>query len=192
MMKRILTTAFIFMVAMATMTAQEFTDLDKSPLDMAYYPSRAAFRNFKEDKAARLADEPLIRVLYSRPQKKGRTTFGGELAKYGEVWRAGANESAEIMFLKDVTLGDQRVKAGRYTFYIKPSKENWEVHFNTDLDGWGAYAFNPAHNVAVVTASVEKSEKSIEAFSVTFEKSDDGAHMIMGWDETVCRVPIKF
>ena len=67
----------------------DFPTLDKSPLDLAYYPPRAAFRFFAKSDEERKADEPLIRVMYSRPQKKGREIFGG-LEPYGKVWRAGA------------------------------------------------------------------------------------------------------
>lgn len=170
---------------------QEFSKMDASPMDAAYYPARAAFRSFADTEEEKMANQPKIRVLYSRPQKKGRKIWG-ELEKYDAVWRAGANEAAEILFLEDVTIGDQRVKAGRYTFYVKPTAESWEVHFNTDLDTWGAYAFNADHNVAVITVPVEKPTETIEAFSIMFEPSDDGAHMIMGWDDAMVRVPFKF
>ena len=190
-MKKVLTTVIASLFVIGAVFAQEFKKLDKSSLDIAYYPDRAAFRSFEKEEAAKIANEPVIRVLYSRPLKNDRKIFG-ELIKYGEVWRAGANESSEILFLEDVTIGDNRVKAGRYTFYVKPSAENWEVHFNTDLDGWGGYAFNPAHNVAVITVPTEKAKEAVEAFSILFEKADDGAHMIMGWDDTMVRVPINF
>ncbi len=189
-MKKVLTTLIGCLLLIGAVTAQEFKKLDKSPLDVAYFPDRAAFRNFEKDEAAKKANEPVIRVIYSRPLKNDRKIFG-ELVKYDEVWRAGANESSEIHFYKDVTIGDQRIKAGRYTFYVKPSASEWEVHFNTDLDGMGGYHFNPDHNVAVIAVPTEKTSAPVEAFSIIFENSDDGAHMIMGWDDTMVRVPIK-
>ena len=81
------------------LNAQDFPDLDKSPMDMAYYPNRAAFRSFAKTDAEREAGEPVMRVIYSRPQKKDRVVFG-ELVKYGEMWRIGANEATEITFFK--------------------------------------------------------------------------------------------
>ncbi len=193
-MRKVLTTSFLFVMAMAisfSADAQEFPDLDKSPLDMAYYPARAAFRNFAKTEEEKIAGQPIIRVLYSRPQKKGRVVFG-ELIKFGEPDRIGANESSEIMFMKPVTINGNRVPAGRYTFYATPTANNWEVTFSTDVDGWGAYAYNGSHNVASVTVPTEKSEEVIEALSIVFEKADDGAHMIIGWDQTIVRVPIQF
>ena len=71
--------------------AQRLPGLDKSPMDMAYFPP-----NFAHD---RQVDNAVIRVTYSRPQKKGRDIFG-KMVKYGKVWRTGANESTEIKFYK--------------------------------------------------------------------------------------------
>src|SRR4051794_13928524 len=78
-------------------TAVKIPQLDKSPMDMAYYPD-----NYPVLKIQDKATEPLVaRVIYSRPQKDGRTIFGG-LVEYGTVWRLGANEATEIELYKDV------------------------------------------------------------------------------------------
>lgn len=169
----------------------KFAEVDKSVLDIAYYPPRAAFRNFAKTAEEKKAGQPVVRVIYSRPLKNGRDVFG-ELLEFGEVWRVGANESTEVLFLQDVSIGGQRVKAGRYTLYATLGEKEWKVSFNTDLDGWGAYAYNADHDVASISVPVGKSSKTIEAFSIAFEKADDGAHMIMGWDDAVVRVPINF
>lgn len=170
---------------------QKFTAVDKSPLDMAYYPPRAATRGFAKTEEEKKAAEPVIRVIYSRPMKKGRDIFGG-LESYGTMWRLGANESTEILFFKDVTIGGKKVKAGRYSMYAELGEKEWRVVINSDTDGWGAYHYNPEHDVAAVTVPVETVEEPIEVFSILFEKADDGAHLIMGWDDTVVRVPIAF
>src|SRR5678815_3407801 len=71
--------------------------LDKSPMDMSYFPA-----NYPVLKIQNKAVEPLMaRVVYSRPQKNGRVVFG-ELVEYNKVWRLGANEATEIELYKDV------------------------------------------------------------------------------------------
>ncbi|MEO1654130.1 MAG: DUF2911 domain-containing protein, partial [Bacteroidota bacterium] len=141
-----------------------------------------------EEKAAK----PMIRVTYSRPQKKGRKVFG-ELQKYGEVWRAGANENTEVMFFEDVKFGGETLKAGRYALFVLVGEKEWEIHLSNDLDRWGHYAFDPAKStVAKMKVSTEKTPDTIEAFSITFKKVDNGAHMLMGWDDTMVRVPFEF
>jgi hypothetical protein len=190
-MKKLLTLAALCLLV-AGASAQEFPKMDDSPMDIAYFPPRAAFRSFAKTDEAKMADFPKIRVTYSRPQKKGRDIFGS-LQKFGEVWRVGANESTEILFLQDVKIGDTSVKAGRYTMYAIPQEKEWEVHFSTDNDGWGQYAYDPTKSlVAKITVPTAKTPATVEAFSIMFEGVDGGAHMIIGWDDTMVRVPIMF
>lgn len=175
-----------------SLMAQEFPDLDKSPMDMSYYPQRAAFRNFAKTPEEQLAGEPIMRVIYSRPQKKERIVFG-ELIKYGEMWRIGANEATEITFMRDVKIGDQPVRAGRYTVYAMVNEKEWTIYFSLDLDGWGHYVFKPEDSsVAEITVPTSTVKNTIEAMGIIFEEAEDGAHMVIGWDNTVVRVPIKF
>ena len=62
--------------------------IDKSPLDMATYPT-----NYGLLKIQGKATDPLLaRVIYSRPLKNNRVIFG-ELVEYNKVWRFGANEN---------------------------------------------------------------------------------------------------
>ena|SRR6476469_1397530 len=83
--------------------------LDKSPMDMAYFPADYPVLKI-QDKAT----DPLVaRIIYSRPQKDGRILFG-ELIEYNTVWRLGANEATEIEFFKDVKIGGKKLVKGRY------------------------------------------------------------------------------
>ncbi len=169
----------------------QFPKLDSSPMDAAYFPPRAAFRAFMKTEEEQKANIPLIKVLYSRPQKKGREIFGAMLP-YGKAWRVGANESSEIEFYKNVKIGGQLVPAGIYTFCIFPSENTWKIAFNVERDGWGAYAYDPAKDIASTTAKVEDTGKEVEALSILFEKGEEGmAEMIVAWDRSMIRVPIE-
>ncbi|MEM7299075.1 MAG: DUF2911 domain-containing protein, partial [Bacteroidota bacterium] len=146
--------------------AQDFPKVDPSPMDAAYFPPRAAFRGFAKSEEEKKAAMPKIRVVYSRPQVKGRTVFG-DLLKYGEMWRVGANESTEITFLSDVTIGGTSVKAGRYTLYAIPSESEWEIFISSDLDGWGHYTFKKDEStVASVKVPTEKTASTVEALGI--------------------------
>lgn len=194
-MKKLTTVGLMFVLALGFLQfaqAQDFPKVDKSPMDMAYYPSRAAFRAFEEKPEDKMANEPVIRLIYSRPMKKGRKVFG-ELEKYGNVWRVGANETTEIQFFQPVTIGDTRFQEGRYTVYALINEGEWTFHFSTDLDGWGHYAYKPDETgVGTITVKTEKTKDTVEALSIMFEKAEDGAHMIVAWDDTMARVPIQF
>lgn len=190
-MKKILLLSLAGLIGLSV-NAQKFPDMDASPMDAAYYPPRAAFRAFSKTDEEKKANEPKIRVVYSRPQKNDRKVFG-ELLKFGEVWRVGANEATEIIFMQDVKIGDGTMKAGRYTIYAIPQSDSWEVHFSTDNDGWGHYAYKPEESlVTKIKVTTAKTESTVEAFSIMFEEADGGAHMIMAWDDTMVRLPIQF
>ena len=65
-----------------TIAQSKPTDLDKSPLDVSYFPANFPVLKMK----GQTVGEPLARIIYSRPQKKGRMIFGEEV-KYNEVWK---------------------------------------------------------------------------------------------------------
>lgn len=177
-MNKILIAFFTITMAFSgiKMQAQKFPGLDASPMDMAIY---------------RAPDKSLaVRVIYSRPQKKGRKVFG-ELEKYGKVWRTGANESTEITFYKNIMIGDEEVEAGTYTLYTIPDEKEWTVILNKDLNTWGAFGYKEESDVVRIKAPARTAKEPIEAFSITFEPTDDGATMLMGWDETYIEIPLK-
>ena len=175
-MKNVFLLAFLTLTLAFTTkaTAQKFSGLDKSPADIASYP--ASYR--ESDKA--------VRVIYSRPQLKGRSL--SELAPAGKVWRTGANECAEITFYKDATVGGQAIKAGTYSLFTIPGEGEWTVILNGNLNQWGAYSYDSAADVARVSAKAGTDGEELEAFSIAFD--DDGT-MVMGWGTTRVSLPIS-
>jgi len=179
MKKAILSIAIftISLISSTEITAQEFPKIDVSPMDAASHPS-----NWRES-------SKLVKVVYSRPQLKGRSL--AKLAPKDKVWRTGANEAAEITFYKDVTFGDKEVKAGTYTMFTIPSDENWTVILSNHKNIWGSYFYEKEQDVARVTATVSKSDKSVETFSIVFVGEGDAAIMHLGWANTIVSVPVK-
>ncbi len=171
-----LSTLVLALVYTTGTTAQKFDGLDKSPMDMATFPS-----------SYKIADKA-VRVTYSRPQLKGRSI--SELAKAGEVWRTGANEASEITLYKDVKLGGTTVKAGTYALFSIPGEKEWTVILNKKLNQWGAYSYDESADVARVKASVSSGKESLDAFSIAFDEGDNGAKMVMGWGTTRVSLPI--
>ncbi|MFN2458704.1 MAG: DUF2911 domain-containing protein [Chitinophagaceae bacterium] len=160
--------------------------LDKSPMDMAYFP-----HNYPVLKIQNKATEPMIaRVIYSRPQKNNRTIFG-ELVEYNKVWRLGANEATEIEFFKDVRVGGKKIQKGKYTMYALVNPDNWAIILNKETDIWGAFKYDAAKDVVRVNLTVQKAPASIEAFSMAFDKSVTGANLLIGWDDVMVSLPIS-
>ncbi|MBC9796309.1 DUF2911 domain-containing protein [Sinomicrobium weinanense] len=171
---------FILVTAMTfapEIHAQKFSGPDKSPHDIAYY------------RTGRKAP-PIVKVIYGRPQKKGRPV-AGTLIPFDAVWRTGANEATEITFFKDVIFGDKEVKAGTYSLFSLPGRKEWVIILNSDTDVWGAFDYNEAHDVARTTVPASSDSKSLESFSITFEPGDNGADMYLGWDTVRVKIPIR-
>ena len=178
-MKKVFTIAFmaIAMVFSTEAMAQDFSGMDKSPLDNASYPS-----DYK-------VSDKVVRITYGRPQLKGRAL--SELAPAGEVWRTGANEAPEITFYKDVKFGGKDVKAGTYALLTVPGEKEWTVILHSNLNQWGSYFYkDESADVARTTGTVSTGDKSLEAFSIAFKEVEGGVHMFMGWDKVRVAVPI--
>lgn len=173
-----LTTLVIALVFSTEAKAQKFNGLDKSPMDMATFPS-----SYK-------VPEKTVRITYSRPQLKGRAL--SQLAPDGDVWRTGANEAPEITFYKDVDFGGEKVKAGTYALFTIPGKDEWTFILNSNLNQWGAYSYDKGADVTRVKGKASTNGEALEAFSIAFEEGDGGAVMYLGWDKARASLPIKF
>lgn len=161
--------------------------LDKSPMDMCYYPV-----NYPVLKVQNKVTEPLeARIVYSRPQKNGRQVFG-ELVEYGQVWRLGANEATEIELYKDCHVNGQKLKKGRYTLYAIPYADKWTMIFNKETDIWGAFQYDEKKDILRTDIQTETLDEAVEAFSMGFEKTDSTVNLIISWDKVRTILPFTF
>lgn len=177
-MKKVFTLATLLLAVVMTtsVSAQDFSGIDKSPMDMAAYPT-----DYK-------VSEKAVRIIYGRPQLKGRSM--DELAPTGKVWRTGANEAPEITFYKDVNFGGKDIKAGTYSLFTIPGEEEWTIILNKNLNQWGSYFYDESADVARVTVPNGSDSASLEEFSIAFKDAKDGTSLVMGWDRTRVAVPI--
>jgi hypothetical protein len=157
-----------------TVNAQSFKGLDVSPMDAVSYPM-----SYK-------TSEKVIKIIYSRPQLKGRAV--ASLAKPGEVWRMGANEATEIRFYKDVIFGGEKVASGVYSLFAIPGEKEWTIILNSDTDVWGSYSYNEEHDVVRVQGKVSKSEEQIEPFTIAF---DGEMNLYLAWGNEIVTVPMS-
>jgi hypothetical protein len=182
-MKPILCLAFVF--AAVCTQAQKPTDLDKSPLDMSYWPKNYPILK-REGKAK---DMPVARVNYSRPSRNGRVIFGG-IERYDEIWRLGANESTELELFRNVKIGGKQIPKGRYTMYCIPSEKKWTMIINKDNYSWGDFDYDAKKDVVRTTIDIEKTDDTVEALTIYFEDTKIGANMIFLWDDVKAVLPI--
>lgn len=187
-MKQFLLLASLFYFSTNIIWAQtKFPPVDKSPMDMSYYPSGYPVNKIQDKPTG-----PLIaRVIYSRPQKNGRVIFG-DLLEYGKVWRMGANEATEIEFYQPVKINNIKIKKGRYTFYCIPYAEKWTMIINKENDTWGSFKYDIKKDLVRIDVPVQKQEEILESFAIIFEKAAAGANVIVAWDDVRVLMPIVF
>ncbi|PTX42063.1 Protein of unknown function (DUF2911) [Christiangramia gaetbulicola] len=154
----------------------KFSKMDASPMDLAMYKDQN--------------DKAVARVIYSRPQKRNREIFG-KLIPYGEVWRTGANEATEITFYEDMKIADAVVKAGTYTLYTIPDEKEWTVILNNKTNTWGAYEYSSKEDKVRINVPVRQAPNTIESLSMAFQESNNGADLLIGWDDSYIKVPFE-
>lgn len=163
-----------------------FSPLDKSPLDILYYPPEYP----KLKMIGKIASPPVFRVIYSRPQKNGRKIFGS-VVKYNEHWRLGANEATEIEFFEPVIIQQKKVPEGRYMLYCIPQPAEWTLILNSDLYSWGLIE-DPGKDIFKFRVPTIAAGTAIEAFTMETEKSGDGSALLwIGWDDTKVVLPVQ-
>lgn len=149
-----------------------------------------------------------VKVTYGRPYMRGRQIFGQSgdseefLVPYGQVWRTGANESTEITITGPLTVGGRRLEAGTYSIFTVPNAESWTIHFSPllGLDGTGIFdpetgtvreVYDPEQDILVVKARSGSTAEEVDQFTIELQNQNDGADMILRWERTVVRVPIR-
>jgi hypothetical protein len=188
-MKSTLALIFVFHFFMAVLPAQQTSmpPIDKSPVDISYYPT-----NYPALKIQDKITGPLTaRVIYSRPRKEGRVIFGG-LVEYGKVWRLGANEATEIEFFKQVKVNGKKIAKGRYTLYAVVNENSWTLIINKETDTWGAFKYDAKKDVARIDVPVQRMTEMLESLAMVFEKSTTGINLIIAWDTIKVSLPFNF
>ena len=152
-------------------------------------------------------DDTYLRVVYSRPYKRGRdnifgTADSGALVPFGQVWRTGANEATEITLTGDMLVAGQPLAAGTYSLFTVPGPESWAVHFNSALGLSGTARRDPetgefgpidvaATDVVVVTAEPGALAEEVDQFTIAFSEAEGGADMCLRWILTEVCVPFR-
>ncbi|MBC7565853.1 MAG: DUF2911 domain-containing protein, partial [Pedobacter sp.] len=82
------------------------------------------------------------------------------------------------------------VKAGTYSLFAIPNKDNWTIIINSKINSWGAYSYEVAKDVVRTDVPVKTLAASVEALAMIFTKTDNGANLNIGWDTVSVALPI--
>ena len=149
-----------------------------------------------------------VKVTYGRPYVRGREIFGANtddktfLVPFGEVWRTGANEATEITVTNHVMFGGKHLDAGTYSIFTEPNADEWIIHVSPHLglDGTGNFdpatqtvtqVFDPADDVLTLTVPSSSIDEAVDQFTIDFEDAESGADMVLRWEKTEVRIPIR-
>ncbi|MEZ5041815.1 MAG: DUF2911 domain-containing protein [Saprospiraceae bacterium] len=109
-----------------------------------------------------------ISLHYYRPNAKGRRIWG-ELVPFGEVWRAGANNTSKITFSTAIKVEGKELAAGTYSLFVIPEVKQWTFIFNTSPNQFGAFFYTGESDALKVIVPVEKRKNHQESLSYQFD-----------------------
>lgn len=127
-----------------------------------------------------------ITIDYSQPSVKGRKIWG-ELVPYGQVWRAGANETTAFTLSADAVMEGKNLPGGKYAFFVIPNEKEWIVIFNKTIK-WGAFSYKQEEDVLRVSVPVKKSKPFEE--KLTYGISNKGV-VSLTWENSVIELSVK-
>ncbi|MCU0326252.1 MAG: DUF2911 domain-containing protein [Spirosomaceae bacterium] len=155
----------------------------------------AAFNISAQDKAARPSPPAqatatfggkTVTIDYGQPSVKGREIWG-KLIPYGQVWRAGANETTVFTLSADATVEGQKLAAGKYAFFVIPNEKEWTIVFNKTIK-WGAFSYKQEEDVLRVNVPVKKAKSFAE--KLIYEVSDKGV-VSLTWENATASFKVK-
>ncbi len=137
-----------------------------------------------------------VDIEYSRPSGKGRKIFG-ELVRFGEMWRTGANACSKVTFGEDVMVGpaSSKLTKGTYALYTIPNKDKWTVIFYTNTSYWGTpdENYKDEEVAAKFDVNVNTLNDNVESFTIAVNNlRNNAADIDISWEKTKVVVPIKF
>jgi hypothetical protein len=129
-----------------------------------------------------------ITVTYSRPLA-GKRKVWGDVVKYGEVWRAGANENTVFETTDAITVEGKPLAAGKYGLHMIPNQDSWTVIFSREFHSWGSFTYDQKEDALRVTVAPKPAEFRD---ALTYEFGDPGTDDVtlsLRWEKVA--VPVK-
>ncbi len=182
--------------------SQDLAFIDQPKLFDLYFkkfinePSRPLIEVVTESKISIEAPSPLvtksqvlettnIKIQYSQPSLNQRVMFGEQIP-YGQLWRAGANQATTFEVTNDVLINNSHIlKKGRYSFFLIPGKDRWEVILNHIADQWGAFNYKKNFDALRFDVVPERTNSLIEYLTYDINRIDsDKVAVSMKWENT--------
>lgn len=133
-----------------------------------------------------------IKVNYNRPLTRDRKIFG-ELVPFDQIWRTGASNATQFSVSEDITFGENKLKAGVYSLFSIPSKNEWTIIINTDTKLHGDSGYDEKKDIFRFKVPSEKANVFYETFTIEINdiNTKGEAFLKLMWENTMIRIPIK-
>ena len=132
------------------------------------------------------------KICYGSPSARGRTVFG-QLVSWGELWRAGANEPTRIFVDGSIDLAGIPLEAGRYSIYMLPEPERWEIFVSDSTFHWGN-AISSSVRLREVGSSevpVSSTDRHVEQLTFRWEPVDEQhGSLVLEWESSRVEIPL--
>jgi len=132
-----------------------------------------------------------IHVDYSSPGVRNRMIFGGLLA-YDVIWQAGAHKATWLETNKDLLIAGKVLPAGKYGFFVIPSKEEWTLVFNSRWEQHGKDEYDAKEDVLRFKVVPEILDEVVEhlKYQVTKTSTTTGVFSLT-WEKVFVKFPFE-
>jgi hypothetical protein len=132
-----------------------------------------------------------VSISYHRPGVKGRVIWGN-VVKYDEMWRAGADDPTLFTFSDEVTIDGKKLGPGTYRFVVFPSKTgDWTLVFNTETKKWGT-VYEPQYDTLRIAVKPETGpNEEWMSFSFT-DLTPTSARVVLAWEKIRLGFKVEF
>jgi len=132
-----------------------------------------------------------VHIDYSSPGVRKRVVFGGLLA-YNEVWQAGAHMATWLETNKDLLIDGKTLPAGKYGFFVIPSKDEWTVIFNSNWDQHGKDEYDSKDDILRFKVSPVISDEVTEHLVYkVLRKGENNGEISMSWEKISIQFPFN-
>ena len=146
------------------------------------------------DSVSFMLDGQEAKLCYGRPSVNNRVIFG-DLVPYDTLWRTGANEPTILHLPVAAEIAGIPVDAGSYSIYTVPGQSEWQIVVNSSTSQWGHESQYTeeirATEIGRAAVPAEQTESPVETFVIHAEVADPGVDLVLEWEETRVRVPVR-
>jgi len=166
------------------MKARFFVPVAVATLAGLGLPLEAQVRGSERALLTQTVDGTTISVDYARPHARGRDPIFGGVVDWGHIWTPGANWATTFEFSKDVELNGQPVPKGKYSVWMIPQPELWEVILDPN-DSIFHVARPPLtdEQIRISVAPIEGAYAEALTFSFPIVRGD-GTDLLFQWGTT--------